>query len=399
MLEIYFSWKLIIPAALFIIRGYMSIRTIDALGYHRKCTVLRGSLDILPEMLLFCLWCMMGLNLTAVYVFEFVCYAFRWCPKGKDWSEGFFLASLAQPLFMAFHMIVIGTVAIIVKMPMEHILYQPSWRIVIISIALSVSILADIVIMNWTSLKETLRIQAASEEKWPFMVFLWFCNIFLLLDSQLCISKIDWKLLPLLLIGAAILKEWFIIYSLINLRSIILEHHIEVEHRVLEKELEQQEKRTEELIHRRDRDALTGLFSRQYLMEHMELLLEEKRRFSLAFIDLDGLKRINDSQGHAAGDRYLIQFSRYVIGHLREEDVIARIGGDEFVILLLDCDKTDACDKLEKMRSELTGEQFEYMPTFSFGIAEAGIHTEENVYQILERADKNMYQDKESRRK
>ena len=78
--------------------------------------------------------------------------------------------------------------------------------------------------------------------------------------------------------------------------------------------------------------------------------------------DLDGLKRINDSQGHTAGDRYLIQFSRYVIRHLREEDVIARIGGDEFVILLLDCDKTDACDKLEKMRSEITGEEFEHVP-------------------------------------
>lgn len=399
MLELYISWELFIPAALFIIRGYLSIRTIDALARHRKCTLLRGILDILPEMLLFCLWCIGGLNLTAVYVFEFICYAFRWRPIGKDWSKGFFMASLAQPLFMALHMIAIGTVALIVKMPMGHILYQPFWRIVIISGALLVSILADIVILNWTSLKETLRIQAASEEKWPFMVFLWFCNMFLLLDSRLCVSKIGWKLLPLLLIGAALLKECFIIYSLVHLRSIILEHHIEVEHRVLAKELEQQERRTEELIHRRDRDALTGLFSRQYLMEHMELLLEEKRRFSLAFIDLDGLKRINDSQGHTAGDRYLIQFSRYVIRHLREEDVIARIGGDEFVILLLDCDKTDACDKLEKMRSEITGEEFEHVPTFSFGIAEAGIHMEEDVFQILESADKSMYQDKESRRK
>ena len=149
------------------------------------------------------------------------------------------MVSLTQPLYIAFHMILIGMASLGVKMPMGILLHQPKWRIATISVAVAVSIVADIVILSWPKLKEALRVQSLSEETRPFMVFLWFCNIFLLLDSLLCIARIPWTFLPLLLIGAA-------------------------------------ERRTEELKNRSDRDALTGLFSRQYLMEQMEAMLEKK---------------------------------------------------------------------------------------------------------------------------
>lgn len=398
-MEVYIGWNLLIPIIFYMLRGYTSLLAIEALGYSRRCTFARSILYILPEMLLFSLWCMMEIQLTVVFVLAFICHAFRWCIRRSEWPKGFFMVSLVQPLIMAFHMILIGVFSLNLKMPMEAVLQRPFLRIMSITIVLLSCILSDLVILKWSALKEALGVQAVSEERRPFLVFLWFCNIFLILDSLLCTAGIQWKLLPLLLIGAAAFKEFIILHCLLHLRSIIQERYIKEQHQVLVRKLKQQERRTEELKNKSERDALTGLFSRQYLLEQMELLWKEKRAFTVAFIDLDGLKKINDSQGHVAGDRYLTEFSHYIIGQLREGDVFARIGGDEFVILLLDCDKTDAEAKLRRVRSKISGEEFEYVPSFSFGTAEADFDTEESAFQLLERADQGMYQDKKSRRK
>ena len=68
------------------------------------------------------------------------------------------------------------------------------------------------------------------------------------------------------------------------------------------------------------------------------------------------------------------------------------------MIVLSGCSEADAKEKLEKMRSEVAEGKFEHIPAFSFGIAEVDLNTQERAYQLLERADKGMYQDKESRR-
>ena len=88
-------------------------------------------------------------------------------------------------------------------------------------------------------------------------------------------------------------------------------------------------------------DPLTNIFNRRWLMHRMVQLNEEKGDehllHSLLYIDLDGFKPINDNYGHAAGDQYLKSFCREVEHHIRQNDVFARVGGDEFVILLERC--------------------------------------------------------------
>lgn len=82
-------------------------------------------------------------------------------------------------------------------------------------------------------------------------------------------------------------------------------------------------------------DALTGLFNRAYLEEELNRLAKG-RRFPVALIviDIDGLKPVNDEQGHAAGDRLLVDAARLFSSVARGDDVVARVGGDEFVIVL-----------------------------------------------------------------
>src|SRR5579862_8437414 len=99
---------------------------------------------------------------------------------------------------------------------------------------------------------------------------------------------------------------------------------------------------TEEVLHRLERasrtDALTGVGNRRALDETLSAALSAAARqgheVTVVAVDLDGLKRINDTEGHAAGDAALLSLVRALYSTLRDEDTVFRLGGDEFVILL-----------------------------------------------------------------
>lgn len=104
--------------------------------------------------------------------------------------------------------------------------------------------------------------------------------------------------------------------------------------------------RDAELRNMADHDPLTGLVNRGYFMREMSGTIEEAKysdaSSALLFIDLDQFKYVNDTVGHAAGDRLLIQVAEALNRRMREHDVIARFGGDEFIVLALDAGRSDA---------------------------------------------------------
>lgn len=102
-------------------------------------------------------------------------------------------------------------------------------------------------------------------------------------------------------------------------------------------------------------DALTGLSNRRAFLpllerEHQQAL-RTGRPYTLAALDLDHFKRVNDTCGHAAGDEVLKAFARLMRTHCRAVDTVARVGGEEFAILLPDCSLHDAAAVLERMRA------------------------------------------------
>ena len=107
-----------------------------------------------------------------------------------------------------------------------------------------------------------------------------------------------------------------------------------------------------------ERDSLTGLWNRHVLLNHLEQAVAAARRGSLGallYIDLDHLKQVNDAGGHAAGDRYLAEFAAALRAAVRAEDVVARVGGDEFAILMRDVDAASAVDVAHSVRQRLSG--------------------------------------------
>ena len=152
-------------------------------------------------------------------------------------------------------------------------------------------------------------------------------------------------------------------------------------------------------------DALTGLYNRAYFEEEMERL-SGSRKYPISIIacDLDGLKQINDQQGHDAGDR-AIQSAAKVLGFhtFRKEDMVARIGGDEFIIILPAVDLNQTPTIMNRIMGGV--EQFNnsqiddgmYRPiSLSFG--HAVVHENGSLDEAYKTADKAMYKNKEDKK-
>ena len=396
LFPVYFGWGLLIPAFFSLIYGFTAYRAMEALGYRRKGTVWEMTGSSLPALFLFTAWGIVDIPLPLVYILAYFGKMFRLFRTRGNSAKELLLINLTHLTTMSLHMILIGMISLIVRIPMNELLGQPFWRISTISTVLAVNNLVMAAVPHWNMILEVFRTQSESEEVRPFMVFLLFCNAFLLTDSILCVVEIDWGLLPVFLIGSTVLLEFYLIRFLRHLYSILKVYHLEEEHNRLLRELEQKNQISVRLRSISTFDALTGVFSRRYLMEQADIFISGAVPFSLVFIDLDHLKQINDNAGHNAGDLYLIRFAKEFGSCLRGSDIFARIGGDEFIVLLPDCPPEAAKARIEEIRIRLSENPDTFFP-FSYGITSGAGDSGVSARQLIQRADQAMYQDKQTR--
>jgi diguanylate cyclase (GGDEF)-like protein/PAS domain S-box-containing protein len=166
-------------------------------------------------------------------------------------------------------------------------------------------------------------------------------------------------------------------------------------------DITQRKRREEELWAQSTQDSMTGLHSRAFFDAEM-VRLQNSRLFpiSIVMMDMDGLKMVNDTRGHAAGDEMLHQTGLLLRGSFRSEDIIARIGGDEFAILLPETDMQVAEAIIARLKVNLASFNRNHadLPiSISIGVAtgEKGAALDD----ILKQADEIMYRQKPWRRK
>ncbi|KAF2960845.1 diguanylate cyclase [Thermotoga sp. 38H-to] len=142
-------------------------------------------------------------------------------------------------------------------------------------------------------------------------------------------------------------------------------------------------------------DELTGLFNRRKMDEELEkefhLWKRHRRPFSLLMIDIDDFKKVNDTYGHLVGDDVLKRVARLLVSSLRASDVVARWGGEEFLILCPETTLNEAMSLAERIRTKIEGETFEngLNVTVSIGVCEMKDH--ETIDDLLKEADDNLY--------
>lgn len=145
-------------------------------------------------------------------------------------------------------------------------------------------------------------------------------------------------------------------------------------------------------------DTLTGALNRKGLEEAFDRELSVVRRrdapLSIAMIDIDNFKRINDERGHATGDQALTHLAKVARDCMRPQDTLARFGGEEFVVLMPDTPLDSGIEAMTRLQRELTKQFFmagseRLMITFSAGVAQ--LEPDEDRESALRRADKAMY--------
>jgi diguanylate cyclase (GGDEF)-like protein len=147
-----------------------------------------------------------------------------------------------------------------------------------------------------------------------------------------------------------------------------------------------------------DTDTLTPLPNRRAFMRRLEAVVQYAARHdtpaAVLYIDLDGLKRINDDHGHHAGDAVLLHLARLLTDSLRATDMVARIGGDEFGLILDHLNEADAAAKAKALSDYVSAQQVKVgaaIIAIRVTIGLAMVRAGESVAGLIERADAAMY--------
>lgn len=167
-------------------------------------------------------------------------------------------------------------------------------------------------------------------------------------------------------------------------------------------DITEQKQREERLYQRATRDPMTGVFNRGHFTELSTQEIDRARRFaeplSLIMIDIDHFKKINDSHGHDIGDRAIITLTRVCSEQIRKIDILGRLGGEEFAVVLPRANKEPAFEMAQRLRLTLAAQRMaahegEFSLTVSMGLASLRPHTRD-LAELLRNADAALYRAK-----
>jgi two-component system cell cycle response regulator len=146
-------------------------------------------------------------------------------------------------------------------------------------------------------------------------------------------------------------------------------------------------------------DGLTGLFNRSYfdanLDQKIALTHRTGRPLTLLLADLDHFKAVNDTYGHMAGDQALQCFADLLRSSARKSDIVCRYGGEEFAVILPECDSEQAYQAAERLREKVSRYDFGFPLTVSIGLSATTMNCRYSPMQLLEHADLALYNAKE----
>lgn len=155
----------------------------------------------------------------------------------------------------------------------------------------------------------------------------------------------------------------------------------------------------EQLVRLSTHDALTGLYNRTFFDAERARLDSGRDSVGVIMIDVDGLKIVNDEHGHEAGDRLIRRTAAVLRLTFREEDILARVGGDEFAVLIPGVDEHQLASAADRLRQDLVRHnELTIGPPLSLSVGWAISHARGHLPRAIRLADQRMYEDKRRRK-
>lgn len=281
--------------------------------------------------------------------------------------------------------------------------FQGDFLYLILVLLVLLSSMVSLEIFNRMIDKEAVQILIRNKRQIRFAATsLMFIDIYLLILSIVYDRSTYTSLMLLFLVITSILLFGAFYTSFIHaVRMSVLEMY-ESRFKDLESQLEQSNRSLGKLKDEAYTDALTGVASRRYGLLDLDRMLQEKRDLSACLIDLDGLKAVNDTLGHQEGDRYLKGVAR-VLRDTFGARKVCRLGGDEFLAVLPGKTEQEVEALMEaacrNMEEAFRRQGLPVSPSVSYGVAEAGKMPFGSVSDVLELADRRMYEMKKKRHK
>jgi diguanylate cyclase (GGDEF)-like protein len=173
----------------------------------------------------------------------------------------------------------------------------------------------------------------------------------------------------------------------------------------LRRELDESRNRIAFLERLADEDSLMPIANRRAFVRELSRMMAFAQRYgtpaSVVYFDLDGLKAVNDEHGHAAGDAALQHIAQILVDSVRNTDVVGRLGGDEFGVLLVQTDEETAIRKADSLAASIVAQPLlwqDKLIALSAAYGTHSFHGNENAAEALDAADRAMYERKKKRR-
>ncbi|ENY8332543.1 GGDEF domain-containing protein [Clostridioides difficile] len=294
--------------------------------------------------------------------------------------------------FCILHLITVSTISLVKNTSPDIIFANMTYKLISILIA---SILDFILWYSMNKIKEHIYIITQNQIEFSlFLKFIWFTLGYILFDSIQITFAPPSSLTSYFILGSNILLILQLIIFINHIYSIEKNIYLEKEHHRLKMIKQEQLLKVNLLKKKANIDELTSAYNRKFAFEKIQHYIDNNLLFSLIYIDLDKLKTINDTYGHLAGDNYIINFSSIVIENLGIDDIFARIGGDEFIVIMPKSNKNTTKEFIEKI-SKIMDNKI----SFSYGIVEVPSKSKMTVEEIINIADIRMYTNKQNNHK
>ena len=313
-------------------------------------------------------------------------FALAFCLASGRAAHGLFAANLVFSCFAVSVLLVFSAASILVGGMPWQVVEDDSLRPAVLAAGLALFCGAA---LAFRGLLDRFPLDAEGGRSYAALFwFGWFSLAYILFDALPSLFRLDVPLLSEFL-GASMLLLGVSVAAFVVATSLLgRDAHVEEEYLALMERRERQEARLGQLRDQASRDALTGLRT-------VEDLLEHGRPFAVAYLDMNGLKAVNDTFGHEAGDACLVRLADALRSSFPGRAALCRMSGDEFLVVLPEGDEREVGRHAGEALEVLAARPVEGVGavSFSFGTAASGCEGE-SAAALVARADRAMYQSK-----